>query len=131
VWDVPSDLAWTPRRSGVVQLCRRFRIGTGARVARYFNSGTGGTAMNDKRRHERIAFPSEVTLTDPDFGAITTHTRDVSDGGVFLFIDQAHSLQVGVRVTLQVRDMSGEAPIVRAKVVRVEDDGVALMYEQD
>jgi hypothetical protein len=87
--------------------------------------------MSEKRRHERIAFPSEVTLTDPDFGSLTAHTRDVSDGGAFLFIQQAHGLQVGAQVRVQVREMSGEAPIVSARVVRVEADGVALMFESD
>lgn len=87
--------------------------------------------MSEKRRRERTAFPSEVTLTDPDFGALTAYTRDVSDSGVYLFVDHAHGLQVGARVSLQVRDMSGQAPVVSARVVRVDDDGVALMFEHD
>ena len=38
-------------------------------------------------------------------------------------------LGVGARVTVQAQDISGEAPLVEATVVRVEASGVALMYE--
>jgi hypothetical protein len=85
--------------------------------------------MNDKRQHERIAFPAEVKIMHPDFGAIMARTRDMSDGGLFLFVDVNPGLGVGTRVTVQAQDISGEAPLVEATVVRVEASGVALMYE--
>ena len=58
-------------------------------------------------------------------------TRDMSDGGLFLFVDVNPGLGVGARVKVQAQDMSGEAPVVEATVVRVEASGVALMYEGD
>ena len=85
--------------------------------------------MNDKRQHERIAFPAEVKLMHPDFGSIMARTRDLSDGGLFLFVDVNPGLGVGARVTVQAQDISGEAPLVEATVVRVEAGGVALRYE--
>jgi hypothetical protein len=87
--------------------------------------------MNDKRQHERIAFPAEVKIMHPDFGAIIGRTRDMSDGGLFLLVDTNPGLGVGARVTVQAQDISGEAPLVEATVVRVESSGVALMYEGD
>jgi hypothetical protein len=53
----------------------------------------------------------------------------MSDGGLFLLVDINPGLEVGARVTVQAQDMSGEAPLVEATVVRVEATGVALMYE--
>jgi hypothetical protein len=87
--------------------------------------------MNDKRQHERIAFPAEVKIMHPDFGAIIGRTRDMSDGGLFLIVDVNPGLGVGARVTVQAQDISGEAPLVEATVVRVEASGVALMYAGD
>ena len=87
--------------------------------------------MNDKRQHERIAFPAEVEIMHPDFGSIIARTRDMSDGGLFLLVDVNPGLGVGARVKVQAQDMSGEAPVVEATVVRVEASGVALMYEGD
>jgi hypothetical protein len=85
--------------------------------------------MNDKRQHERIAFAAEVKIMHPDFDFMIGRTRDMSDGGLFLLVDINPGLEVGARVTVQAQDMSGEAPLVEATVVRVEATGVALMYE--
>jgi hypothetical protein len=85
--------------------------------------------MNDKRQHERIAFPGEVKIMHPDFGSIIGRTRDLSDGGLFLFVENNPGLGVGAQVTVQAQDISGEAPLVEATVVRVEAGGVALKYE--
>ncbi len=87
--------------------------------------------MNDKRRHERIAFPAEVKIMHPGFGSIIGRTRDMSDGGLFLLVDINPGLEIGARVTVQAQDISGEAPLVEARVVRIEASGVALMYEGD
>ncbi len=85
--------------------------------------------MSNKRQHERIAFPAEVKIMHPDFGAISARTRDMSDGGLFVFVDVNPGLQVGARVTVQAQDINAEAPLVKATVVRVEASGIALMYE--
>ena len=87
--------------------------------------------MNDKRQHERIEFPAEVKIMHPDFGSIVGRTRDMSDGGLFLFVDLNPGLQVDAAVTVQAQDLSGEAPLVKATVVRVEASGIALMFLED
>ena len=87
--------------------------------------------MKNKRKHERIAFPAEVKIMHPDFGSIIGRTRDMSDGGLFLCVESNPGLEVGARVTVQAQDISGEAPLVEARVVRIEVSGVALMYEYE
>jgi len=52
----------------------------------------------------------------------------MSDCGVFVLLGEA-SLEHGAEVEGQVLDLPGpEAPIVRMKVVRKEDDGVGLEF---
>jgi len=87
--------------------------------------------MSDKRQHERIAFPSEVKVMHPDLPPVIGRTRDLSDGGAFLFVDINPGLRVGAQVTVQAQDVAAEAPLVRARVVRVEDNGIALMFQPD
>lgn len=87
--------------------------------------------MNDKRQHERISFSAEVRIMHPDFGSITGRMRDMSDGGVFLFVDYNPGLRVGAQVTVQAQDLSAEAPLVEATVVRIEEAGIALRYGRD
>lgn len=87
--------------------------------------------MSDKRQHERIAFPSEVKVMHPDLPSFIGRTRDVSDGGAFLFVDINPGLRVGAEVTVQAQDVAAEAPLVRATVVRVEATGIALMFQRD
>jgi hypothetical protein len=87
--------------------------------------------MNNKREHERITFPSEVKVMHPDFPSIIGRTRDISDGGVYLFVDINPGIRVGAQVTVQAQESSAEAPLVRATVVRVESSGIALRFETD
>jgi hypothetical protein len=87
--------------------------------------------MNDKRQHERIAFPAEVKIMHPGFGSMVGRTRDMSDGGLFLLLDINPGLAVGAQVTVQAQDLSGDAPLVKATVVRIEESGVALMYLEE
>lgn len=87
--------------------------------------------MSEKRQHERIAFPSEVKVMHPDRPSVVGRTRDLSDGGAFLFLDINPGLRVGEEVTVQAQDAAAEAPLVRATVVRVEESGIALMFQRD
>ncbi len=87
--------------------------------------------MSNKRQHERIAFPAEIKLMHPDFGSVIAQARDMSDGGVYLFLDKPLGLAVGAEVRVQAQDAAGESPLVKATVVRVEAKGIALMFAHD
>ena len=87
--------------------------------------------MNNQRKHERIAFPAEIKLMHPDFGSVVAQARDMSDGGVFLFLDNPLGLPVGTEVEVQAQDAAGESPLVKARVVRIETRGVALMFVRE
>jgi hypothetical protein len=83
--------------------------------------------MSEKRQHVRTAFPAELKLMHPSFGALSVKSRDMSNGGVFVFTGGEVDLPVGTEVSVQAEDMEG-APVVQATVVRVEAEGVALMF---
>ena len=71
--------------------------------------------MSNKRQHERIAFPAEIKLMHPDFGSVIAQARDMSDGGVYLFLDKPLGLAVGAEVRVQAQDAAGESPLVTTR----------------
>lgn len=83
------------------------------------------------RVHIRTAFTTRVKIMHASFGEIITETRDLSQGGVFLITAGKITLPVGATVQLQTLDMVGNAPLVNATVVRIEADGLAMMFCAD
>lgn len=86
---------------------------------------------NDKRRFVRTALNSEVKLTHPEMGAIRVRTRDISEGGVYLLTGNKVDYPVGTEFTLQAMEMAEEAPLVKAVIVRLEPEGIALQFFED
>ena len=86
--------------------------------------------MVEKRKHVRTEFNGMVRLMHPSLGTVETRMRDISNGGVFLFTGDSVGLPVGERVRLQALDME-DAPVLAARIVRTETQGIALMFEQD
>ena len=87
--------------------------------------------MSEKRKHVRTTVSAAVQLMHPSFGSLSMKTRDMSNGGVFLFTGARIELPVGTEVSIQAQEMMVEAPIVKAKILRVEADGVALEFIRD
>ncbi len=83
----------------------------------------------NKRKHPRVAVPLKVSLVFSEEGQLFAVTRDISDGGIFLLLDQESMPEIGDFVKVQVQGMGGgeSAPWVRMEVVRAEPDGVGLM----
>ena len=89
--------------------------------------------MRENRRHERYPIVVDVEVTLP--GLLRKQrrrfrTRDMSDSGVFLEADGKPLPALGAEVTVQVvSGPDGETrPIVRARVVRVIDAGMAVAF---
>ena len=55
-------------------------------------------------------------------------TRDISDSGVYVLLEQSGLLAVGDQVRGQVQGLPMEAPILLMEVVRVEPLGVGLRF---
>jgi hypothetical protein len=85
--------------------------------------------MDEKRKDPRLGIRLEVELQLEGESA-SLHTRDLSNKGVFLEADQVHLLDVGTIVYLKLKQglQQGDAPLVKAQVVRADNDGIALKF---
>lgn len=83
----------------------------------------------EQRTHPRIQVPLKVSLRFSETGDLLAVTRDISDNGIFLLLDQETMPKIGDIVRVQVQGVGGgeTAPWVNMKVVREEASGLGLM----
>ena len=86
--------------------------------------------MAEKRKHVRTEFSGRVKVMHAQLGSVEVELRDLSNGGAFLFTGDQLGLPVGERVRIQAQDIE-DAPVLNAQIVRVEEKGIALMFEED
>lgn len=85
--------------------------------------------MDNKREHTRSPLKVQLRIDHPVHGALTVTTRDISDSGVFVLIDEAQRLlQIGEVVSGQVQGLPIPAPVVQMRVVRFEPSGMGLVF---
>jgi hypothetical protein len=87
----------------------------------------------EQRRHPRINLQIEVELITPDLGSLTLQSGNLSNSGLFLCVEQSIPLQVGSEVCVRLKQAlgDGEPPLVKARVVRVEEQGIGLQFDED
>lgn len=83
---------------------------------------------NDNRRYPRIPVRCRVMITHDSIGEMLVHTRDISDGGIFIIADPTAMPPIGTQVRGQVQGMIADAPVVDMMIVRVETDGIGLKF---
>ncbi|MEN8801730.1 MAG: PilZ domain-containing protein [Thiogranum sp.] len=86
--------------------------------------------MVEKRKHVRTELSGPVKVMHSQLGSVEVQLRDISNGGVFLFTGDQLGLPVGEVVRIQALDLE-DAPVLNARIVRVETKGIALMFEED
>ena len=85
--------------------------------------------MSNKRVYPRTMMKARIRINHPDLGDVFGHTRDLSDGGVFVDNPVLTSLAPGTEVSGQVQDMPFEAPVLRMVIQRVvPGEGVGLAF---
>jgi c-di-GMP-binding flagellar brake protein YcgR len=84
--------------------------------------------MSDKRRHIRTAVHLKVNITHPSFGTVSAVTRDISNGGTFVVLENRYRPPVDSVVEVQVLDSPQGAPVLRMRVVRHEEEGIGLEF---
>ena len=82
----------------------------------------------EKRRHLRTPLKLNVSVTHPAIGTLILNMRDMSDSGVFLITEQHNMPAVGSVVELQVQGLLDEAPIIKARIMRSEKEGIGLEF---
>lgn len=72
---------------------------------------------------------AQIKIWHSSFGELTAHTKDLSDGGVFVEHPDMTRLQPGDEVTGQVQGMPFEAPVLRMVVQRiVGSEGAGMQF---
>lgn len=85
----------------------------------------------DKRKYPRTEVILEVELGYPSGDAQVVHTRDISEGGLFLILENLVKPQIGEVVNVKlIGDSAGKEvfPSSEAIVVRHEDSGIGLAF---
>ncbi|MGD8783860.1 MAG: PilZ domain-containing protein [Thioalkalispiraceae bacterium] len=88
--------------------------------------------MEDKRKDSRLGIKLEVELKSQE-QELSLETRDLSNSGVFLTAEEASLPTEGSIVELRIKQPLGESepPLVKARVVRIDNDGIALSFITD
>jgi hypothetical protein len=87
--------------------------------------------MSNQRQYPRTPMKCRIKICHPSFGELVAHTRDLSDGGVYVKHPNLAGLAQGARVTGQVQDLPIEAPVLQMEVMRVDGEGVGLRFVED
>lgn len=83
----------------------------------------------DRREHLRTSMSASVKIEHETLGSFVFGTRDISDGGVFIAVeDDRFAPQLGDEVTVQVQGLPVEAPILHMVVRRKTPEGYGLQF---
>jgi len=88
-------------------------------------------SSSENRKHLRIGLVVDIELTLPEKGQVIVRTKNISDGGLFLILDDIVLPPIGTEVQVRLQNQLGdgdEPPINRAMVVRSGPDGVGLEF---
>jgi hypothetical protein len=95
------------------------------------NNNDKDDRMRNQRQHPRTNMKCRIRIAHPAFGEVFAHTRDLSDGGVYVRHPELVVLQPGAMVTGQVQDLPIPAPELRMVVMRVDAEGVGLQFVRE
>jgi hypothetical protein len=86
--------------------------------------------MQEQRKYMRDTSQASVEISHPGFGQITLKARDLSDGGVFVFLGQHIALPIGTTVKTKIKRHSGaiNQDPVDMQVVHHHSGGMGLMF---
>ena len=88
-------------------------------------------SSQEQRKHLRIGLVVDIELTKNDQNTVCVRTRNISDGGLFLVLDDVELPPIGTEVQVCLKNQLGdgeEPPVNRALVVRHEGGGVGLKF---
>lgn len=88
-------------------------------------------AGDDRRIHCRTAMSAKVKVTHERLGEFLLCTRDLSDGGVFIVVEnESFAPEMGDKVNVQVQGLPIPAPVLDMVVVRKTIDGYGLQFDE-
>ena len=84
--------------------------------------------MENKRVHPRYPLSVDVKISHPDIGEKMVKTSNISDSGLFILVEPTTMPPIGEVVKGQVQNEHDDMPVVKMKIVRMEDDGLGLQF---
>ena len=84
--------------------------------------------MSDQRKHHRTSMSARIMVRHEAIGERVFNMRDLSDGGIFVIVDNGDFPEVGSTVEVQVQGLPVEAPVRTMQVVRRSDEGFGLQF---
>jgi len=84
--------------------------------------------MDERRKYSRIPVRLRIKISHPSIGEKVVHTRDLSEGGLFIVVNPTDLPAAGNIVKGQILDTEVEAPTVDMKIVHVGKNGLGLEY---
>lgn len=84
--------------------------------------------MANQRQYPRTPMKCRIKISHPSFGEVFGHTRDLSDGGVYVRHEALAGLPFGTRVSGQVQDLPIAAPVLEMEVMRTDAEGAGLRF---
>lgn len=86
--------------------------------------------MEELRQFKRHQVPLEVEYSHPATGTLRARARDMSDGGLFLMVDESFQLEVGTEIIVRSLGLGADGdergPDIAMKVVRRNRQGMGL-----
>lgn len=90
--------------------------------------------MHELRRYRRLKIPLQVEIRHPAIGTLQVPAADMSDGGVFLLVDECFQLDLAASVIVRTLGLGphGEetGPPLVMTVVRKSPEGMGLSLEE-
>ena len=87
--------------------------------------------MSNQRKHSRTPLKCRIRISHPSFGDLFGLTRNLSDGGIYVQHSGLADLPLGTRVSAQVQDLPGEAPLLEMEVTRTDAEGAGLRFTSE
>ncbi|KAA8982001.1 MULTISPECIES: PilZ domain-containing protein [Gammaproteobacteria] len=84
--------------------------------------------MPEQRRYIRTSMSVRIMVRHSEIGEHVFTMRDLSDGGIFVLVDNEPFPGIGSEVEVQVQGLPVPAPVRRMRVVREASDGYGLAF---
>lgn len=88
-------------------------------------------SVDDRREYCRTEMSAKVKVNHDPLGEFVFSTRDISDGGVFIIVDdEPFTPKMGDKIKVQVQGLPVQAPVLNMVVVRITGDGYGLQFDE-
>ena len=82
----------------------------------------------EKRIHRRKLVNAKVVLSHYDFGQYETYTHDISNGGVFILLQDQPNLPIGTELDMRFLNSEQDDIVFKMEIARVDKAGLGLKF---